>query len=299
MTETDLFGNSIEVPTGRIKEKYGVSPFSVLPACSPSWKKRKRELLSLGIRGEATRENAKTKLENLHKMCGMSGISTFDPVLCEVMYRWYCPVGGKVLDPFAGGSVRGIIAALMGLQYVGIEIREEQVKANEEDSENILNDCQIKPQWIVGDSRIVLPSLKDSFDLIFTCPPYWNLEKYSKLEGDLSNMRWSDFSDAYRDIIAQSCALLKNGGLAIFVVGEVRGRDHYYKGLIPCTINAMMSCGMGYYNEAIYYMPNGSAAMRADCSMKYGKLVKVHQNILMFQMPDRGDKRKYNKKVLI
>lgn len=30
------------------------------------------------------------------------------PVLCELAYRWFCLAGGLVLDPFAGGSVRGI-----------------------------------------------------------------------------------------------------------------------------------------------------------------------------------------------
>ncbi len=41
---------------------------------------------------------------------GQSGTSIFDPVLCELAYRWFCPPGGLILDPFAGGSVRGIVA---------------------------------------------------------------------------------------------------------------------------------------------------------------------------------------------
>ena len=32
----------------------------------------------------------------------VSGTSIFDPVLCELVYRWFCPAGGAVLDPFAG-----------------------------------------------------------------------------------------------------------------------------------------------------------------------------------------------------
>ena len=44
-----------------------------------------------------------------------SGTSIFDPVLCELAYRWFCPPGGVVLDPFAGGSVRGIVASKLGL----------------------------------------------------------------------------------------------------------------------------------------------------------------------------------------
>ena len=59
-----------------------------------------------------------------------SGTSIFDPVLCELAYRWFCPPGGLVLDPFAGGSVRGIVAGALGRRYVGVELRAEQVAAN-------------------------------------------------------------------------------------------------------------------------------------------------------------------------
>jgi len=58
------------------------------------------------------------------------GTSIFDPVLCELAYRWFCPPDGTVLDPFAGGSVRGVVAGRLGRSYVGIDLREEQVEAN-------------------------------------------------------------------------------------------------------------------------------------------------------------------------
>lgn len=61
---------------------------------------------------------------------GMTGTSVFDPVLCEIAYRWFTPPGGVVLDPFAGGSVRGIVAAKLGRRYRGIDLRAEQIEAN-------------------------------------------------------------------------------------------------------------------------------------------------------------------------
>ena len=59
-----------------------------------------------------------------------TGTSIFDPVLCELNYRWFCPPGGVILDPFAGGSVRGIVASVLGYRYHGAELRGEQVEAN-------------------------------------------------------------------------------------------------------------------------------------------------------------------------
>ena len=78
-----------------------------------------------------------------------SGTSIFDPVLCEIAYRWFCPQGGMVLDPFAGGSVRGIVASQLGRAYVGIELRAEQVAANK--AQAALG-AGPTPQWIIGDS---------------------------------------------------------------------------------------------------------------------------------------------------
>ena len=76
--------------------------------------------------------------------------SIFDPVLCEIMYRWFCPSAGQILDPFAGGSVRGIIAGCLDYQYIGIDLRQEQIDANYEQINIAQNK---KPLWICADSR--------------------------------------------------------------------------------------------------------------------------------------------------
>ena len=67
-----------------------------------------------------------------------TGTSVFDPVLTELLVRWFCPAGGRVIDPFAGGSVRGIVSAWLGRSYVGVDLRGEQVEANREQAESIL-----------------------------------------------------------------------------------------------------------------------------------------------------------------
>ena len=42
---------------------------------------------------------------------------------------------------------------------------------------------------------------------------------------------------------------------------------------------------MNYYNEGILLNAIASASMRANGNMKTQKLVKVHQNILIFKKP--------------
>jgi len=88
---------------------------------------------------------------------------------------------------------------------------------------------------------------------------------------------------SYKSIISKSCNLLKQGSYACFVVGEVRDKKGNYIGFVPDTIKAFQECGMAFYNEAILLNAIASASMRANGNMKSQKLVKVHQNILIFK----------------
>jgi len=271
-----------------LHDKFIEPPFSVLDTKSGNWQKRKRLWKGIGMKSEVGRD-AKTfnisdwlKEKPTNGAMNMSDVSIFDPALCEVLYHWFCPDGGHMLDPFAGGSVRGVVAHYLGYKYTGIDIRQEQIDSNREQGLDIL-DVNNQPQWYVGDSNIVLDDFIDKFDFVFSCPPYADLEVYSDIEGDISNMKYDEFMDAYEQIIAKSCALLKPGGYACFVVGEVRGKDGNYIGFVPDTIEAFKKCGMGFYNEGILLNSIASASMRAGGNMKSEKLVKVHQNILVFK----------------
>jgi DNA modification methylase len=292
--ELDLFGNEI-IKDVILKEEFLENPFSILDAKSGSWQNRKKNWISKGIKGEIGRDAKTFGMKDWAQEKQKNGLlkgntlstdtSVFDPALCELMYKWFAPENGKVLDPFAGGSVRGIVANYLGYKYTGIDIRQEQVDSNREQSIDIL-DINNQPQWYVGDSNIVLDELKQNnneYDMILSCPPYGDLEVYSDLEGDISNMNYNDFMIAYRSIIKKSCSMLKDGGFAVFVVGEFRNKNGNYVGFVPDTIKAFMDCGMKYYNEAILATSLAAAAIRAKGNMKSKKLVKVHQNILIFK----------------
>lgn len=212
----------------------------------------------------------------------VSGTSIFDPVLCELAYRWFCPPGGLILDPFAGGSVRGIVASKIGRQYVGIELRPEQVEANIQQGQDICEDPV--PVWHCGDSQKIgsIASGVEA-DFIFGCPPYADLEVYSDDPSDLSTMAYADFREVYFKIIAETCALLKNDRFAAFVVGDVRGKDGNYYGFVPDTIEAFRRAGLAYYNEAILVTAVGSLPIRAGRAFSATrKMGKTHQNVLVF-----------------
>ena len=276
----DLFGNPI-VEKNELKSKFIVPPFSILDMASGYWQDRKDRWKSLGIKGEVGRDSTVIHMDTKAKEKNATEyVSIFDPVVCELMYRWFVPEKGSILDPFAGGSVRGIVSNYLDYNYIGVELRDEQVYSNMGQAEEIVPNNP--PRYLIGDSNKVLNKIDRKFDFLFSCPPYYDLEVYSNDEGDLSNMPHKDFDFYYESIIKKSCLLLKDNRFACFVVGNVRDNNGFMKDLVGLTVRIFEKCGLRFYNDIVLRQPVASASMRANNTMKYKKIVKVHQNVLVF-----------------
>lgn len=288
MKQYDLFGQ--EISKDQLKDKFGIIPFSILDTKSAEWKNRKKKWLSKGIKGELGRDADLLGFGRIYSKGNERLIdrktSIFDPVICEVIYDWFCVKGGTILDPFAGGSVRGIVANYKGFDYVGIELREEQYKANFQQSIDILGEDKLNSlNWILGDSNVILDDIKDSFDLIFTCPPYFDLEKYSDLDSDLSNMSFDNFLINFKSILHKCERKLKNNRFFCILIGDVRDKErtiNWYRNLVGITKQILIESGLHLYNEIIIAENIGTSAMRVEQAFLKRKVVKIHQNLLIF-----------------
>jgi DNA modification methylase len=276
-----------------LSDRFIVPPFSVLDARKKYWQDRKNEWLALGI------DSAKGREENLlkfSKLCGTQS-SIFNPVLCELAYRWFCVPGGIALDPFAGGSVRGVVAALLGYKYIGVDLRQEQIEENvaqwgavKKVASTLLPKAET-PKWIVGDSLTLNRIIKQECDFIFSCPPYYDLERYSEDPADISNAdTYGAFLEAYAKIIANAASLLKANRFACFVVGDIRNEEGIYRDFVSHTIDAFSQCDLALYNHAILVTPVGHLRFRAPKMFTTSrKLASSHQHVLVFV---KGDPRK-------
>lgn len=316
------FGDELPASTSKpnnLADRFIIPPFSILDTKLGRWQDRKRDWLSLGIKSEEGRDKEITYSHSAqnpaiyevrnrmreklgydpswdeitaycqkHNISMLDGTSIFDPVLCELAYRWFNIPEGIILDPFAGGSVRGIVASKLGYCYRGVDLRAEQVEANYKNAEEVLQHrlgySPIDPVWRCGDSCDVDKHFEGvKADLIFSCPPYADLEVYSDDPKDLSNMNYGDFLTAYRKIIQKSCAMLRDNRFAVFVVGEVRAKNGAYYNFVGDTISAFIEAGLYYYDEMILATQIGSLAMRAGNQFNHSrKIGKTHQNVLVF-----------------
>ena len=120
--------------------------------------------------------------------------------------------------------------------------------------------------------------------MIFSCPPYYDLEVYTKDEKDLSNLdTYEQFIGQYKQIIQKAVAKLKDNRFAVWVVGDIRDKKGNYRGFVGDTIQAFREAGMTYYNDIILSNAIATAAVRAKSTFENNrKVVKIHQNILVF-----------------
>ncbi len=286
--EKDLFGDPIVPPRpGPLAQRFLIPPFSIFDTRGGYWQDRKRAWINTGLKSELGRAD-ELVFSNSLKTGDFSGFSTFtqtsifDPVLCELLYRWFCPAGGQVVDPFAGGSVRGIVAGMMGRKYWGCDLRAEQVAANAMQAQEIVQAPLPVPLWVCGDSEEQLAAAPEA-DFILSCPPYGDLEKYSDDPRDLSACSWDDFFDKYGKIIYAAAGRLRQGSFAAFVVSNFRAPDGAYRDLVGTTSAFFQAAGLSYYNEGVLINVAGTVPVRLSAHFDKGrKLGKCHQNVLVF-----------------
>ena len=295
-----------------LADSFIVPPFTILDARQGDWMKRKQQWKGIGIVSELGRDNELVMPSKGYAALEGQGTSIFDPVLVELLNLYYCPVNGSILDPFAGGSVRGVISTMLGRQYTGIDLRNEQITANYKNWGELRDagykrlsaydntDELVEPNWITGDSNKVLDTIEDkSYDMVMTCPPYADLEVYSDLEDDISNMEYDEFLKVYRSIINKSADKLKDDSFMVVVVGDVRDKKGFYRDLIGDTVQAARDAGLEYYNEIIFITPCGTNGILARRPFEASrKSRKHHQNVLVFNKVlnfVKGDPKKATK----
>ena len=218
------------------------------------------------------------------------GTSIFDPVLMELVCNWFAPRPRKIrtrpviiIDPFAGGCVRGIVAASLNLMYFGVDVSETQIAANREQwrnaSRGVLGQARYPPTWIHGDGENIVSLVRNALiqkghppdtkaDFLCTCPPYFNLEEYKAGPNDLSMMASYDaFLVKYRKILANATSLLRPNHLAVIVVGNVRSKTGALHHMLTDTTQAFKDCGCSLYNHAVLLTASSTAPMRAEKTM--------------------------------
>ena len=298
-----------------LNDRFIVPPFSILDTRKGYWQERKKKWRELiGDNGESRNDTLITSPEIKYKdlyqrtrqhreELGISfkeyldkyvpddvkereaskvlsaGVSILDPVMAEIVCRWFGQDKCKTFDCFAGDSVFGYVSAHLGNEFIGIELRPEQAQLNNERVEGMT------ARYINDDGQNVAQHIAtESQDLLFSCPPYFDLEKYSDLENDASNQdSYEDFIKILENAFKAAVGCLKDNRFAVIVVGDVRDKSTgFYYDFCGDIKRIFKEAGMPLYNEIILVETGASTALRAGRYMENRKVAKMHQNILVF-----------------
>lgn len=312
-------------PESSLFDRFVVPPFSILDTRKGYWQDRKKKWYDIiGDMGESRNDTLVTSLEIKYKdlyqrtrehrkECGLSfkeyidkyvsqedlekeqakiiaqGVSILDPVMAEIVCRWFGQENGTAFDCFAGDSVFGFVAAHLGNDFTGIELRDKQAALNNERVEGM------KARYICDDGQNVAHHIEpESQDLLFSCPPYFDLEKYSDLPNDASNQgSYEDFIKILENAFTGAVSCLKQNRFAAICVGDVRDKNTgFYYDFCGDIKRIFKQNGMRLYNEIILVEQTASTALRASRYMDSRKVAKTHQHLLVFF---KGDPKKIKK----
>ena len=262
---------------GSLAEQFGAPPFSVLDTRQGYWQERRKKWLRVTGNLTETKEGVLGSGENMLAQIN-EGSSNFDPVLAELMMSWFCPEGGRIIDPFGGEQTKGVVAGNLGLQYRAVEFRADQVAVNRAACAKYAGVA-----YVNGDSQHISELIPErEFDFCFTSPPYYDLEVYSK--DDMSALgTYAEFMAMYERIFTQCVFMLRDNAFLVIKIGEIRDKKNgHYRNFVGDNIAMFNRLGLVYYNEIILLNSFGTAPQRAGRSFNTRKMVKVHQNVLVF-----------------
>jgi DNA modification methylase len=284
MPNYDLFGNEI-LEYADLKGKFLIPPFSIFDTRQGYWQERKKKWKNI-IKDKG--ESRETSLGNSELTAGKyktgcsniaPNVSILDPVIAEICIKWFGMNSCNIIDPFAGDTVFGYVAGFLGNNFTGIEIREAQAQINNERTK------EFKCKYICDDGQNILKHIDiNTQDLLFSCPPYFDLEIYSNLPNDASNQKeYDDYLNIIDNAFSGAIKTLKNDRFAFIVIGDVRDKNGFYR-LLPDDIKRIfVKNRMFLYNDIVLLEQSGTGAMRAP--KQFGslkKVIKTHQNILVF-----------------
>lgn len=273
-----------EIVHQKLSDKFLIPPFDIFDAKQKRWIDRKKQWNKLIKDKAQARENSKVYTNIEYSNVSSPEVSILDAVLAEIINLWFTPFKGcNTFDCFAGDTVFGYVSSYLGNIFTGIELRQEQADFNNKQTEGL------NAKYICDDGQNVAEHIEaESQDLLFSCPPYFDLEVYSDLENDASNQEsYEDFLQILDNAFTNAVKCLKNNRFAVITVGDVRNKKtgEYYN-FPNDIINIFTRNGLKLYNNIKLLTPIGTAQIRAGKYMKNRKTAHIYQDVLVFYKGD-------------
>jgi DNA modification methylase len=210
-------------------------------------------------------------------------LSTFSPVMAKNIINFWSEKNDIILDPFSGRT-RAIMANALERNYIGYEVSKDVTDYMTDRLSKIKLTTNIK--ILNKDCATLGEELKGSVvDLIFTCPPYWNLEKYQSCPGQLSDYtNYKHFLMALHERLTEALKTLKSQKYMCVVVGDFRYNKQYipfHNDLIQ-TMKANENIDL-HDVVVLQNIPFNTAAFYFGSKKKHKYTAKAHEYLIVWK----------------
>ena len=265
-----------------VKETYGFMPLSV-------WHLGKSKYWEDLIQTRTT----EVKRRRTSKYLPGLKFSSFNAAVAERVIRYWSEEEDLVVDPFAGRTTRAAVTVMLNRNYEGYEIVPKT-------TENILWQlARLTPDLLnqrLGKYRIynedgcqLASSVSESGDLVFTCPPFHQLERYESVPGQLSDIKsYDEFLSQIKQAAKSIFRILKPGKFAVWVVAD--WRKDGFKLFHKDSIDLFCKAGFLVWDIVINVLNSPFAYCQIGKCAKAKYTSKSHEYILVFKKPEESHK---------
>lgn len=266
-------------------EKYGFMPKSV-------WSLTKDKKLVSYIQDNIGGGSFNNKGKG-HKK-GQTELSLLNPNVVYQILKYYTEEGDIVLAPYSSRGVVGFMCNLMGRHSVNTEIVPTYLEDMHHRAEGVIksNDNGCLLEFFLDDARYLKTIPDDFADLTYFNPPYYNVERYESVDGQMSDHRnYDEFLDDYYMAIQQKFRTTKPGGWCIANLNDFRqvknqGGDSEFIDFHVDTINLMKKAGFRMHDMIINEIFSRSLASIGSVEERGLKIMaKSHEYLMIFKKP--------------
>lgn len=229
--------------------------------------------------------------------------STFNPALADFLIMQYFTPESTIFDPFSGRATRGLLANKNKINYHGwdvssltLKINENKVQELEEEMHPLFQpDYEIK--YHLGDGTLLEGVAPNTYDGCLTRPPYFNLEKYESVPGQLSDYKkYAEFFGHYQlgfkryaEVIKPTTSIDDFHPLVI-VTGNFRVNNQLID-FTGDTRRAAKEAGFELYDEIQHQNNSPFAYLRSRQNEARKMVCKVHETVSVFIKKGEGIKK--------
>lgn len=281
-------------------DKYGFNPVSV-------WHIKKSKKLVQFVNDTIGNGSFIDRGKNSKK--GEKELSLFNPDVVYRIIKYYTKKGDVIVAPYGSRGVIGLTAYLLGRHSYSCDVVDsyvENMKERFEQARSEINDDDTTAEFFVCDAvtakvratKLMTPKawevvdrktkqMKSEFaDCVIFNPPYYNLEQYKSVDGQMSDIEsYDDFLVEYGKAIEQHFRICKENGFCIAVVNDFRQDGKFYD-FHNDTIQLAKKAGFLMHDIIINEL-NGRSLQAIGSFEKIGLkiMAKLHEYIIVFRKP--------------